>query len=56
MQTLQNSILVKIHFEHPHELTPQIIKAVKNLRKMGAVLISKTKRLKCTRSKIREKK
>lgn len=33
---------VSIHFEHPDELTPRTIKAIKDLRKTGAILISQS--------------
>lgn len=35
-------VYLSIHFEHPDELTPQTIKAINNLRKTGAILLSQS--------------
>jgi len=35
-------LYVSIHFEHPDELTPKTIKAIKDLRKASAILISQS--------------
>jgi len=42
----QKPLYLSIHFEHPDELTPKTIKAIKNLRKTGAILISQSAFLK----------
>lgn len=39
---IKKTFYLSIHFEHPDELTPQTIKAIKNLRKTGAILISQS--------------
>jgi lysine 2,3-aminomutase len=39
---LKQPLYLSIHFEHPDELTPQTIKAINNLRKTGAILISQS--------------
>lgn len=33
---------ISVHFEHPDELTPETIKAIKNLRATGAILLSQS--------------
>ena len=38
----KKTLYVSIHFEHPDELTPQTIKAVKRLRDTGAILLSQS--------------
>lgn len=35
-------LYLSIHFEHPDELTPQTIKAIEDLRKTGAILLSQS--------------
>lgn len=38
----QKSLYLNIHFEHPDELTAQTVKAIKNLRKTGIILLSQS--------------
>jgi len=38
----KKTFYLSIHFEHPDELTPQTIKAIKKLRETGAILLSQS--------------
>jgi len=42
----KKTLYFSIHFEHPDELTPKTIKAIKDLRKTGAILLSQSAFLK----------
>lgn len=39
---IKKTFYLSIHFEHPDELTPQTIEAIKKLKKTGAILLSQS--------------
>lgn len=42
LKSVEQALYVSVHFEHPDELTPETLAAVKKLRQTGAILLSQS--------------